>query len=271
MINLLKGIHVLGKGPVVILLHSSLSSSKQWTVLVKHLKNEFTVINIDILGYGSVGNAELPDNYKASVEIERIQSALKHLTLEDEPYHIVGHSFGGALGLKLAVEKPSRVLSLSLYEPVPFHLIEEGSEVKPILNELFEKVCADDQLIAAEEFMDYWNVKGFFKSLPLRVQQAASIEMKKVNLDSVALMTETYGANEISKIASPALMMTGRKSPELSQALAEIIMNALDNVRQESFDASHMGVISHADIIQPKIAEFIKNIQKDKYCSDLIT
>lgn len=259
MINLLKGIHVSGKGPIVILLHSSLSSSKQWTILVNHLKSEFTVINIDILGYGSARNVECLENYRASVEINRIKSTLNQLGLENEPYHIVGHSFGGALGLKLAVEEPKRVLSLSLYEPVPFHLIEEDTEEKTILNELFKKVNVDDLFMAAEAFMDYWNEKGFFKSLPLRIQQGASNEMKKVNIDSIALMAETYGPNEINKIASPVLMITGEKSPELSKVLANIIVSSLVNVRQEIFDAGHMGVISHAHIIQPKIAEFIQN------------
>jgi len=259
MINLLKGIHVSGKGPVVVLLHSSLSSSKQWTILVNHLKSEFTVINIDILGYGSARNVECPENYRASVEVNRIKSTLNQLGLENEPYHIVGHSFGGALGLKLAVEEPKRVLSLSLYEPVPFHLIEENTEEKLILNELFKKVNVDDLFMAAEAFMDYWNIEGFFKSLPLRVQQSASNEMKKVNIDSIALMSETYGPNEINKIASPVLMITGERSPELSKVLANIIVSSLVNVRQDIFDAGHMGVISHAHIIQPKIAEFIQN------------
>lgn len=258
MNNLFKGIHVSGKGPVVILLHSSLSSSKQWTTLVNHLKGEFTVINIDILGYGSASDVECTENYRASVEIKRIKSTLKQLALDNELYHIVGHSFGGALGLKLAVEDPKRVLSLSLYEPVPFHLIEENSKEKLILNELFKKVNVDDLFMAAEAFMDYWNVKGFFKSLPLRIQQGASNDMKKVNLDSIALMAETYGPNEINKIASPVLMITGERSPELSKVLANIIVNSLANFRQEVFDAGHMGVITHAHVIQPKIAEFIQ-------------
>ena len=261
MTDLPQGIHVSGKGPTVILLHSSLSSSKQWVTLVQDLKNDFTVINVDILGYGSMGDAETLkslEDYRASFEMERIQQVLQYLHIEEEPYHIVGHSFGGALGLKLAVEAPEKVLSLSLYEPVAFHLIEENTEAKDILTDLFKRVSVDDLFIAAEEFMDYWNMKGFFKSLPARVQQGAANEMKKVNLDSIALISETYGANEINKIKAPAMIMTGSHSPMLSKALAEIIINALDNVTQEVFEAGHMGVISHAPIVQPKIAEFIK-------------
>ena len=53
--------------------------------LVQHLKNDFTVINVDILGYGSVGDKETLsslENYRASIEVERIQQALQHLHVE---------------------------------------------------------------------------------------------------------------------------------------------------------------------------------------------
>jgi len=263
MIDLPKGIHVSGEGPAVILLHSSLSSSKQWTVLVKRLQKNFTVINVDILGYGDVGYDETMNSlegYRASDEIARIEKTLQHLGIENQAYHIVGHSFGGALGLKLAVEKPDKVLSLSLFEPVAFHLIEDNSEAKIILDDLFRKVAVDDLAMAAEAFMDYWNSKGVFKSLPKRVQKSVAHEMQKVHLDSIALMSESYGPEDISKITAPAMIMKGSESPVLSSVLVDIVVNELSSVKQEVFDVGHMGVISHAHIIQPKIAEFIETI-----------
>lgn len=258
MVDLHKGIYISGNGPAVILLHSSLSSSKQWLPLVNSLKEKFTVINVDILGYGAADSVEDANSYSTSLEINRIKQVLKQLNIEDKPYHIVGHSFGGALSLKLALEAPHLVKSLSLYEPVPFHLLEKGSEAESLLNDLFKRVNVDNLFIAVEEFMDYWNDKGFYKNLPERVKKSAAQEMKKVNIDSKVLMAEKYGPSDINKIASPVLMMTGKKSPKLSRALADIIVKNLNNVQLEQVDASHMGVISHADIIQPIIYQFIR-------------
>src|SRR3546814_6449107 len=38
-------------------------------------------------------------------------------------FHLVGHSYGGAVALKIALTRPQRVLSLTLIEPVVFHLL----------------------------------------------------------------------------------------------------------------------------------------------------
>jgi pimeloyl-ACP methyl ester carboxylesterase len=63
-------------------------------------------------------------------------SADRPLTLDEEaawierwidgagaPVHLVGHSYGGAVALKVAQRRPERVRSLILYEPVLFRLL----------------------------------------------------------------------------------------------------------------------------------------------------
>ena len=121
------GIKVSGQGPAVVMLHSSLSSSKQWLWLVSQLEPNYTVINCDFLGYGDAEDVSEPDNYSFDVEVARIHQALD-IVIPNQSYHLVGHSCGGAIALKLAVEAPERVLSMSLYEPVAFHLLPKDSE-----------------------------------------------------------------------------------------------------------------------------------------------
>ena len=116
-----QGIHLSGQGTAVVLLHSSLSSGRQWQLLVKQLKENYKVINIDILGYGQAPDVIDAVGYDLNVEINRINKALTVL-IPEQKYHLVGHSCGGGLALKLSVEQPEKVLSLSLFEPVAFHL-----------------------------------------------------------------------------------------------------------------------------------------------------
>ena len=63
------GIYFSGQGTPVILLHSSLSSAKQWSALVKLLELNFLVINVDILGYGNADKVTDETNYNFDVEI----------------------------------------------------------------------------------------------------------------------------------------------------------------------------------------------------------
>lgn len=258
MISLPKGVYVSGQGAAVILLHSSLSSSRQWLPLVELLASSFTVINIDILGYGAADKITDPENYNFSIEMERIQSVIQTV-ISNDAYHIVGHSCGGALALKIAVENPQKLLSLSLYEPVAFHLLVEGSEAREVANRFAKEVDIEDPYLAAEKFTDFWNKKGFFKILPERMQHLMASDMKKVNLDFIALTSETYTSKELRKINAPVMMMVGLKSPQLSKTLADIIVSSLNNVELINFNTGHMGPISRADIVQPNIAEFIKS------------
>lgn len=252
-----KGVYISGQGTPVVLLHSSLSSARQWLPLVKLLEPYFLVINIDILGYGNADKVTEPLIYNFDVEIDRIENIIATVA-SNQAFHLVGHSCGGAIALKLAVQQPDRILSLSLYEPVAFHLLEQGSEARVLADDFANKVAIDDMYQAAEVFTNFWNKEGFFRSLPQKMQDLMAKDMPKVSLDFKGLTREKYTLNDIGFIKCRALIMTGDYSPVLSKLLAGKIGSALANVSHQNFPTGHMGPVSHSEIIHPAIAEFIQ-------------
>jgi len=255
--NLPSGVYVSGQGPAVILLHSSLSSARQWLPLVNMLKSNHLIINVDILGYGNAENIVDPENYNFNVEIARLKKVI-NAVIPRQNYHVVGHSCGGAIALKLAVESPEKLLSLSLYEPVAFHLLTEGSEARKQSDLFAEKVDIDDKHQAAAVFTDFWNKEGFFKTLPKKMQDYMAADMAKVSLDFQGLMSEKYNENDLRQILCDTLLLAGEHSPELSHVLINKIAKALPNVEKITFDAGHMGPVDNSEIVHPVVAEFIK-------------
>jgi pimeloyl-ACP methyl ester carboxylesterase len=253
-----KGVYISGQGVPVVLLHSSLSSARQWQPLVKMLEPYFLVINIDILGYGNAEKVTEPLNYNFDVEVGRIENILD-IVASNQPFHLVGHSCGGAIALKVAVQQPDNILSLSLYEPVAFHLLDQGSEARILADDFANKVDIDDMYQAAEVFTNFWNKEGFFRSLPEKMQALMARDMPKVSLDFKGLTSEKYSLSDITNIKCRTLMMTGDYSPALSKLLAEKIESVLVNTLHQNFPAGHMGPVSHSGIIHPVIAEFIKS------------
>lgn len=252
-----QGIYVNGRGTPVVLLHSSLSSARQWQPLVNLLAPNFLVINVDILGYGQAEKVSDEQNYNFDIEVSRINKVLANVA-DNQPFHLVGHSCGGAIALKLAVEQPEKILSLALYEPVAFHLLEQGSEARILSDDFARKVAIDDKYQAAEIFTNFWNKAGFFRSLPQKMQDLMARDMAKVSLDFQGLTAEEYSLTDIANIACRSLMMTGEYSPSLSHTLSNTIAASLPDIKQESFPTGHMGPVSHSHLIHPAIANFIE-------------
>ncbi|MEW6991338.1 alpha/beta fold hydrolase [Colwelliaceae bacterium 6441] len=258
-----KGVTLTGKGPAIVFLHSSLSSSKQWRKLALQLSHDFTCINIDLLGYGDAEQVAEASTYSFETEISRINNVLKQLKVNDK-YHLVGHSCGGAIALKMAVENPSKLESLSLYEPVAFHLYENSADEKDRdflqqIKHFAEKIALLDNNLATQAFVDFWNQEGYFKALPKTLQQIMSNDIGKVHLDFKGILHECYSLDDLKNINCPTMVLYGKYSPEISQRLSKKIIENLTHVYQLEVSSGHMAPISHADLVEPEINEFVRN------------
>ncbi|QOL24495.1 alpha/beta hydrolase [Thalassotalea sp. LPB0316] len=253
------GVQLLGdfstNHPVIVLLHSSLSSSKQWWALTSHTKSAYRVINVDLLSYGQADKVQDEKNYSFEVEKQRITQVLRHYNIDR--FHLVGHSFGGALALKLAVEQPRSVLSLSLFEPVAFHLLPKDSADYDEAVTFSTNVLNSEPYQAAEVFTNYWNTPGFFVGLPQKMQDLMAADMPKVNLDFQALMAERYSVEDVNVIQAPVLLMKGSLSTHLAHQIIKLLLQSLPHATLKTFKAGHMAPVSHAQEVQAEIYQFI--------------
>ena len=112
-------IRSVGQGPTVVLLHSSGSSGRQWDPLIAGLHDRFRLHAVDLHGHG--GTPAWQAGRPMSLEDDA--ALVEPLLLAPGGVHLVGHSYGGALALKLAALHPERVNSVAVYEPVLFRLL----------------------------------------------------------------------------------------------------------------------------------------------------
>src|SRR5262249_17207073 len=123
----------LASKPVVIAVHCSASTGRQWRPLGEALGESYLVTAPDLFGCGTKGPwpGERPFQLadEAAPMIELIDAV-------KAPVHLVGHSYGATVALEVALARPSRVASLALYEPVAFHLLRSmGSDEQAALQE----------------------------------------------------------------------------------------------------------------------------------------
>ena len=104
-----------GHGPPVLLLHSTLSSSRQLRPLATRLASGFTVLSVDRRGSGGSHVDGLAEPVGVTAHVEDLAAVLSDERLG--PVAAVGHSFGGCVAIELASHRPDLVSAVFAYEP----------------------------------------------------------------------------------------------------------------------------------------------------------
>ena len=253
-----------GKGIPVVLLHSALSSKIQWFQLMESMSSDYMMIAVDLYGYGSAPLPENEESFSLSDEIIRLESILDGIIPPDEPFHVVGHSYGGAVGLRFCYKDEKRIRSLTLFEPVAFHLLPESEEALANVRqtgEIIKAYIANEKYdAAAEYFVDYWSTPGTFSRYPGMIRRTFSEGIKKLRLDFPALLNEPLSLEDYSKIKCPVCLLVGRDSPIDSRRIAELLAENLKDCRLNWVKGNHMAPIFQSHEVDPIIESFIRKL-----------
>ncbi len=242
-----------GSGQPVVLLHSTGGSGAQWRALVDRLSARFHVLAPDLYGYGGTapwhghGAFTLPD-----------EAALVHTLLDcfDEPAHLVGHSYGGAVALHVARVRGEELRSLTLIEPVAFHLLRGGddadaaalSEIVRIADGVTRSLACGDYIGGFGRFVDYWSGPGTWTSMPLPKREAMATSLPKVALDFHATLDDAARPGDFERIAVPTLLMQGSCTPLPTQRICHRLARVLPGASTTTIrGAGHMSPLTHRD------------------------
>jgi len=251
----------LGNGRPALLLHSSMSSHRQWLSLASELSATHSCYLPDLAGYGG-RPLPPPEPWSLAIEAEMVLSALSP-ALRQQPLDLIGHSYGGALALHLARSEKLQVNKLVLFEPVAFHLLRQ----LPDATGLWQEICALANVLptlsasaAAARFIDFWQQDGFFASLPLRMQQQLAGQVAKVSCDFQALSQEPASlADYAASVQCPVLLISGCRSRAPAQRIAQALSEALVQAELLTLDVGHMGPVTDAKVVNPPILRFLSN------------
>lgn len=257
-----------GRRPPVVLLHSSGMSSRQWGRLVEMLERTHRVIAPDLLGSGA--NPPWPDEklFDLSEDVDVIEALVERL---GEPAHVVGHSYGGLLALKLARRNPSRIRSLTVYDPVAFGVLHAAKDEEGLAdlaragrNPLFTDFARGGSDPWFEVFVDYWNGPGAWRGLTEAGRESFLRVGRKVFFEVWSLMHDRTPASAYAGIGAPTLFLGGETSPPAAQRVVALLGPTLPRGRVVTVPgAGHMGPLTHAAFVNDAIAAHIANASQD--------
>lgn len=256
-----------GRGAPVVLLHSSGASSGQWRVLADTLSARWRVIAPDLLGYGASPAWLGSGPFTLAREAERLHAVLGEL---HEPAHLVGHSYGGAVALHLARRRSLRLRSLTLIEPVAFHLLRGRSgpdaaalaEITRLAGAVQRALLHGDLDGGTGRFVDYWSGRGTWEQLPAARRAQLAPQLAKVTLDFEAALNEPGTLDELRTLRVPTLLIRGARTALPTQALCNLLAAVLPDARSEVIDgAGHMAPLTHREAVNRLIVDELMSFE----------
>lgn len=251
-----------GAGPCVVCIHANAGSSSQWRALMERMAPRFRVLAPDTHGAGKGPPWPARGHLKLADEVALLEPVFAH---GGDPLTLVGHSYGGAIALLAAVNRPERVRALLLYEPTLFALVDaaqpppnDADGIRATVARAGLALAAGDRSAAAEHFIDFWMGTGTWHSKP--EAQRGAIEAATANVEGWghALFNEPTPLRAFAALTMPVLLMVGTETPASARAVVGLLARVLPKVEVMEFAGlGHMGPLTHPEVVNSAIEDFL--------------
>jgi len=251
-----------GRGDPTLLIHGSWVDHRAWGRVAGSLGESMRTVAYDRRGYG--GSTGPPRTHPVRDDVDDAANLLE--ALNEYPAHIVGHSYGGAVALRLAAERPELVRSLAVHEPPFLGWLTEPSPGAPEaafalqeIRRIIGQVRAGDRSGAAENFAERF-VPGPSvwerMSPPARARFAAASEHwveEFEDPDAIAPAPEPFRSIQV-----PALLTWGEQSAPVFEAVQRELGRILPNATVVTLPGTaHLPQLTHPDLYVGALVTFL--------------
>ncbi|HEX3082180.1 MAG TPA: alpha/beta hydrolase [Candidatus Saccharimonadia bacterium] len=258
-----------GTGPAVVLIHGANIGWGMWFPTIPELAKHFTVYALDLPGSGRSTQADF-----RLLEFERdyVNTVLGFIDqLGLTTVSLVGHSFGSAIAMQVALERPMLVNHLVLTSPLGFSsTIVAGQKVVGIypMVKLVSKTALKpthknmakflrsgmvDPASLSPEFINYYHAATSESptSQPLLFMNSLT--------RGFHLKPEVVLVNKLAKLTSPTLVVTGKHDKNIPLRDVHARAKRIPNATLKIFaDSAHIPSIDQSREFNHLLMSFLK-------------
>jgi len=241
-----------------LLIHCSLAHQGAWSGLADVLSPWLKMTAFDTPGHGRSADWDERGDYQA------VTTAMAADLIQDKA-DLVGHSFGATVALRLAVEQPDKVRSLTLIEPVFFAVLQgqnrDGfSKHLDTYQSVLDALDRGDAELAASIFVENWGTGTPRRELPVRQRNYAADRIKQIlNIQRQIYDDEAGLADRLQGLDLPVLILDGTASPAIMSSVCDVLQRRIKGATRNRIEgAGHMLPITHPSCVADRIAGFLQ-------------
>ncbi|NRB49282.1 MAG: alpha/beta hydrolase [Saprospiraceae bacterium] len=224
---------ITGQGPTLILLHGTGASLHTWEVWTEELKNDFTLVSLDLPAFGLTGPFSDRD-YQIRHYTEFLDTFTDALSLDS--FALGGNSLGGLIAWRFALDYPDKVQQLVLLDAAGIPRKESGESPlafrlakKPAIAAIMQKVTPK-ALFKKSLYEVYGDPE---KVTPALLQRYFELFRRPGNrqayVDRINQEDTITDPDRLQEIAQPTLILWGETDAWIPVANARAMADRLPN------------------------------------------
>lgn len=249
---------------MVLCLHSSGLSSFQWKRLADKLGHDFRFLAPDFLGCGRSPSSPNGLLFRYGEDVDQVVALLDAVA---EPVILLGHSYGGFIGLKSALARRDQIVGLGLYEPVLWGGLASfrAEPVEAIVARFDpEGYLLNPELAGTElwmeRFVDYWNGAGSYASMAETSRRPMYLAAEKLYAEVKEVVVDPAPHTDYAALTQPTLLLHGTTSPTEVLQMKDILAQTLANVRTACIPGGHMNPIRNPIPVNAHFELFLRSL-----------
>lgn len=245
-----------------VAVHCSLAHSAALRGVLDPLSELLTTVAMDQPGHGRSGD------WPGRTPFQDAMVSILHdfVAAAEGPVDLIGHSFGGTCALRVAVEAPERIRSLTLIEP-PIYDALKGSGAPEMAQQdaldapFAEALAREDYGAAARGFARTWGSGLPWETMPAEQRAYMIQRMPLIEGAGHMLNADTTGLlrpGVLEALDVPVLLIRGTVSPPAVPAILRVLAERLPQAETVVIGgAGHMVPITHPEPVAQLIREHI--------------
>ncbi len=246
----------------VLCIPAFFSSARQYRGLVQRLQPRFRIVTADLYGHGDRAPWQSDRLFTMADEAAPLEAFLP----DDAPAHVVGHSYGAAVALRIAAANRGLVRSMVLYEPTLWGTLarerprDAGTlEIEAVRDDTVRLIREGSFEAAAERFMDYWAGPGAWAATPAP-RRASLLSTARLQAEHAwhAAFAESWTLAALQALEVPSLLLSGTRSTAAARSAFGLLRANLPAPEVIEFDGfGHLAPVTNPQHIEEAIDRFL--------------